>query len=110
MSSENKKSIFVSPYSGGYSNIIRISPITDRNFPLIPPCWAERAFSGDGCNLSYICFHPKQKWNVQYYKRGYDGREVWLVERPGIKLHMDKEEFGYTFGEIEVIMLERSES
>lgn len=93
-----------------YSSIITISPITKRAILLIPPHWADRAYSGDGCDVSRVEFNPRQKWDVQFFKREYDGREVWIVRRTGIMLHMDKEEFRYTFGEVKILEAKDSEN
>ena len=93
MDKESKKSVTVFPDDHGCSNIIKISPIEYRTLPLVSIEHADRWRNGDGCDISRILFNPRQKWNVQYYKREYDGREIWVVERTGITLHMEHDDF-----------------
>jgi len=110
MDKERKKSVTVLPDDHGYSNIIKISPIEYRTLSLVSIEHANRWRNGDGCDISRILFNPRQKWNVQYYKRECDGREIWIVERTGIMLHMEPNEFKYTFGEVKVEILEAKDS
>jgi hypothetical protein len=97
------KNIISIPKGAKESKTIRVQPIRDYPYFLTADKILDKLDKIDAGALRYTCFADfvkNQKWNAALMRD--DDGYFWLVQRVGIILHMDIEDFTYIFGEYEI--------
>ena len=91
------------PKGAEQSKIIRVQPIRDYLYSLTADRILDKLDKIDAGAVRYTCFADfvkNQKWNAALMRD--DDGYFWLVQRVGIILHMDIEDFTLIFGEYEI--------
>lgn len=97
------KNVISIPKGADQSKIVRAQPIRDYLYTVTADKILDKLDKIDAGAVRYTCFVDfvrNQKWNVALMRD--DDGYFWLVQRVGIILHIDIEDFTYIFGEYEI--------